>query len=103
MGGREDGLACFNLGVRTLIGLSGIVLLLSFLFSPAVIKIPEGVVLGFRVTCKNLPQPLRSHIRSFVTLEQLVKIPTLSGQKCHVQGVGYPIFFGFGILIFFMS
>ena len=103
MGGRADGLACFDPGVRTLIGLSGIFLLLSFLFSPAVTKIPEGVVLGFRITCKNLPQPLRSHIRSFGTLEQLVKIPTLSAQKCHVQGVGYPIFLGVGILMFFMS
>ena len=43
MGGRADGLACFDPGVRTLIGLSGIFLLLSFLFSPAVTKIPEGV------------------------------------------------------------
>jgi hypothetical protein len=48
MGGRADGLACLDPGLRTPIGLSGIFHLLSFPFSPAVTKIPEGVVLGFR-------------------------------------------------------
>ena len=36
-----------------------------------------------RVTFKHLPQPLRSHFRSFGTLGQLFKIPPLSAQTCH--------------------
>jgi hypothetical protein len=38
-----------------------------------------------RVTFKHLPQPLRSHIRSFGTLEQLfggVNISLLTGEAC---------------------
>jgi hypothetical protein len=48
MGGRADGQACLDPGVRTPIELSGIIHLLSFLFSPAVTKIPGGFVIGFR-------------------------------------------------------
>ena len=53
-----------------------------------------------RVTFKQLPQPLRSHIQSFGTLGQLLKIPTLSAQICHsAGGRGGPQFL-IGILIF---
>jgi hypothetical protein len=46
MGGRAEGPAYSDLGARTHIGASGN--LIFFLFSPAVTKIQEGVVLGFR-------------------------------------------------------
>ena len=39
-----------------------------------------------RVTFKHLPQPLRSHIRSFGTIGQLFKIPPFSAQKSHSAG-----------------
>ena len=55
-----------------------------------------------RVTCKHLPQPLRSHILSFGTLGQIFKIPPFSAQKSHSAGGrgGPRIFFLVGILIF---
>ena len=40
-----------------------------------------------RVTFKHLPQPLRSHIRSFGTQGQLLKLSPLSAQKCYTVGV----------------
>jgi hypothetical protein len=54
-----------------------------------------------RVTFKHLPQPFRSHIR-FGTIGQLLKIPTLSAQKCHSAGGrrGPWILYGVGILVF---
>ena len=57
-----------------------------------------------RVTFKHLPQPLRSHIRSFGTLRQLFKKPTFSAQKSHSAGGrgGPPIIFLVGILIFLL-
>jgi hypothetical protein len=39
------------------------------------------------VTFKHLPQPLRSHIRSFGTLGQLLKIPPCPPKYVIVQGV----------------
>ena len=39
-----------------------------------------------KVAFKHLPQPLRSHIRSFGTLGQLLKIPPLSTPCIVVQG-----------------
>jgi hypothetical protein len=55
-----------------------------------------------RVTFKHLPQPLRSHIRSFRTLGQFFKIPPLSAQICHSAGGrgGPRNLFCIGILIF---
>jgi hypothetical protein len=38
------------------------------------------------VTFKHLPQPLRSHIRSFGTIGQLFKIAPFSAQKSHSAG-----------------
>ena len=57
-----------------------------------------------RVTFKHLPQPLRSHIRSFGTIGQLFKIPPFSAQKSHSAGGmgGPPNFFLVGILIFLL-
>ena len=57
-----------------------------------------------RVTSKHLPQPLRSHIRSFGTLGQLFKIPPFSAQKSHSAGGrgGPRIIFLVGILIFLL-
>ena len=47
-----------------------------------------------RVTFKHLPQPLRSHIRSFGTLGQLLKIPPCPPKDVIVGGVGrVPEFF----------
>ena len=57
-----------------------------------------------RVTFKHFPQPLRSHILSFGTLGQLLKIPPFSAQKSHSAGGGGgpQIFWGVGILIFLL-
>ena len=41
-----------------------------------------------RVTFKHLPQPLRSHIQSFITLGQLFKIPPCPPKYVIVRGVG---------------
>ena len=41
-----------------------------------------------RVTFKHLPQPLRSHIRSFGILGQLLKIPPCPPKNVIVRGVG---------------
>jgi hypothetical protein len=51
MGGRAEGLACADPGVRTPISASGIFLpiFLFFSFLAAVAKIPEGVVVGFQI------------------------------------------------------
>jgi hypothetical protein len=48
MGGRAEGLACADPGARTPIGASGIIPLFSSLLT-AVVKIPEGVVVGFQI------------------------------------------------------
>ena len=58
----------------------------------------------YRVTFKNLPQPLRSHIRSFGTLGQLLNLPPLSPQICgSAGGRGGPrLFWLIGILIFLL-
>ena len=55
-------------------------------------------------TFKNLPQLLRSHIRSFGTLGQLLKLPNFSALKCHSAGVGGvpECFLLIGILIFML-
>jgi hypothetical protein len=45
MGGRAEGLACADPGARTPIGASGIPLVVG----TAVIKIPEGLVVGFQI------------------------------------------------------
>ena len=39
-----------------------------------------------RITFKQLPQPFRSHILSFGTLRQLLKIPPFSAQKSYSAG-----------------
>ena len=41
-----------------------------------------------RVTFKHLPQPLRSHIRSFGTIGQLLKIPPFPPKNIIVWGEG---------------
>ena len=54
-----------------------------------------------RITFKHLPQPLRSHIQSFITLGQLFKIPPCPPKYVIVRGVGgSPNVFFIGILIF---
>ena len=47
-----------------------------------------------KFTSKHLLQPLRSHIQSFRTIGQLLKLTPLSAQKCHSAGGkgGSPIF-----------
>ena len=40
-----------------------------------------------KVAFKHLPKPLRSHIRNFGTLGQLLKIPPCPLKTCIVQGV----------------
>ena len=40
----------------------------------------------WKVTLKHLPQPLRSHIRSFGTLGQLFKISPFTAQNLHSSG-----------------
>ena len=52
------------------------------------------------VTFKHLPQPLRSHIRSFGALGQLLKISPFSAHS--VGGKGVPDYF-FGLESFYFS
>jgi hypothetical protein len=49
MGGQAEGLACADPGARTPIGTCGIFLFFSGCFLTAVVKIPEGVVVGIQI------------------------------------------------------
>jgi hypothetical protein len=49
MGGRAEGLACADLGERTPIGVSGNFLVFLVVLTAPVVKISEGVVVGFQI------------------------------------------------------